>query len=208
MKHVLKYLSCIRVSCLVIIWSFLEACSPSCAPPEMFFEVFFQINPNVRTYNIGDTLWLQTQFSSFMKDEKGGAVVDFSNAENFGVDVGFLLLNPETKTRPSADSFTFVEKIGSITIKSESSKPTLRRAYFAENNRLYELKIGIITKEKGIFTIGLNYSPNVKRKNAGKCDAYARVNYKYQVANLHFDLYQQFNPQALNSQNFYSFIVE
>jgi len=122
----------------------------------MTFVVPITIEPSSADFKLGDTLWVRADFSETMKElnsQTDYTLKDF----DFKSKIGLLkLVNPNANLgyQPSAtNEITVVPRIGSIPYVGETFSPF----DFSFVGNRYKLKIGLIPKKAGIYSV--NFLP-------------------------------------------------
>lgn len=131
------------------------------------FEMGIKAYPDNEVIRIGDTIWLEVNEPSTLKDFETGREINFSNAANLGSVISFhQLSNDKEFTIKAAEKFAYILKDGT---KSRSIDPLFERAFeFDEKDRNYIFKLGIVPKEVGMFRLFFSNATNVYRKD-DKC---------------------------------------
>jgi len=180
---------------LVFFMSIGGTCRKSdCSQTDYTFEAFYKAYPDNDSIRIGDTIWLELNSPTQLKNLINGQIIDYSGAENLGTAIGYGellggdMLNPGGI--PAANSFDNVLRAG---VLSSTDKPEQVRVYrFKEENGKYLFKLGIIPKKKGTFIIAPGNAANVYRKS-DKCSK-AGFNLTFENTNQHLYLYEQKRP--------------
>ena len=157
----------IRATILALIVFLLQA--SSCDKEEKeFIEVLLRmpvtITPPQKSITLGDTLWLNFDFSDTLEDYLSGKyykVVDYS----FYTSLMFLKLIGPTIDRgdqpAAAGNFNFYPKIGQVyDIGSLSGK-----LKFDYSNSKYRAKVGLVAKQKGVFSLIMLYKGGGEKLN-------------------------------------------
>jgi len=122
----------------------------------MTFVVPIIIEPSSADFKLGDTLWVRADFSESMKELNSQTDYNIKDFD-FKSKIGLLkLLNPNTNLgyQPSAtDEITFISRVGSIPFVGETFSPF----NFSFDGNRYKLKIGLIPKRAGIYSV--NFLP-------------------------------------------------
>lgn len=175
------------------------------------FEMPFQVYPNLDSIRINDTIWLTSATSVKLNDLKTNQIVDYSGATNLGTDISYLELTGGDFSNPgaipAANNFENVLIEGS---QDESSYPERTRQFkLAETNQMYKLKLGIIPKKKGLFSIGPGDAGYVYRKT-DECTK-ASFSLVFKETNQHLYLYEQsrpgYTPSEYEQKHVYCFKV-
>lgn len=182
--------------CLLYSLSIYATCNKrfDCSQTTYSFEAFYKAYPALDSIRIRDTLWIELNTSVQLNDLIQNQTIVYSDAENFGTAIGYVLitggdlLNPGVT--PAANNFDNVLIKG---MQLQSINPIqVREFLFVEENGSYNFKLGIVPKEKGLFMISVGNSTNVyTAKN--KCDK-ANFSLTFKDTNQHLYLYEQSRP--------------
>ncbi len=122
-----------------------------CAETVYSFEMGVRAYPDEDSVNLGDTIWFEISEPVTQVDIISGKTVDYSGAENLGSSLGFEKLDSNQFTIKAANYFDYILIKGK---EIPSIDPELFKEYlFAEENRFYLFKLGIVPKESGIYGI-------------------------------------------------------
>jgi len=158
------------------------------------FKAFYKAYPDKDSIRINDTIWIELNTPTQLKDLMSNRMIDYSGAGNFGTVISFVeviggdLLNPGVI--PAANNFE------NIIIKGTAVQPIdqkqLREFLFAEENRMYLFKVGIVPKKTGLFMISTGNASNVFQKS----DRCRKSNFKltFKDTDQHLYLYEQKRP--------------
>ena len=132
------------------------------------FEAASLWSPQREVYNVGDTIILSSEIPKTLSDLINPVlVVDYSNAVGIGGGVGIAYLDTITRTAiPGRRYFDLVTFIGSLGERSVA--PDQGPAFtYTESFNKYELRVGLICKQKGIYNFSVSdlKSPGLKGKN-------------------------------------------
>lgn len=165
-----------------------------CSQTIYSFQANFSIYPDLDSNRINDTVWLELQTSTQLKDAIGNQNVDYSGAQNFGTAINYLeitggnLMDPGVF--PAANSFENILRKGS---EVQSIKPDqVREFLFKEETGIYLFRVGIVPKKKGLFMISPSNAANVYTSK-NKCDK-ANFILTFKNTNQHLYLYEQSRP--------------
>lgn len=151
-------------------------------------------SPNNDSVLIGDTIWIEINIPSKLRDINTNQIVDFSNAvsigNSFGVGefIGGSISDPGTIG--AVNNFSY------ITIKGHLINDNIlnERIQFSFNkiNDSFYLKVGVIPKITGAYYVGISDDAGVYRKN----DVCTKATFDFQFANTnqHLYLYQNNRP--------------
>jgi hypothetical protein len=174
------------------------------------FAITSEWNPQNEVYSIGDTLNLNTSFLKTMTDQiNPSLVVDYSNSVGIGGNLIILKIDTITHTFLDAlSSFNYFTTSGQL--RNSATKPLrIKDFYYTELSLRYDLKAGLIAKERGIFLLYVTdcFSNGLVGKNCTKAD------FGMTVINTdkHYGLYQyatQQEPDNLQKKTMYCFRVQ
>ena len=143
---------------------------------------------------VNDTIWVELVAPVQLKDFETGRIVDFSGAENFGPSIkygelfGGDMLNPGGVA--AANNFEN-HIIWGISVPSD--KPDQVRGFRCiEENGFYKFKVGIVSKKRGLYAIGLSNAGGVYRRH-NKCDK-AAFSLTIKDTDQHLYLYEESRP--------------
>jgi hypothetical protein len=132
--------------------------------------------------SIGDTLCLDITSPVSQIEANSGQVISYSKATNLGTAIGLgELVKPTGKE--AANDFDYYLVTG--TKVNNPNTQVVREYLFSEISSSYQLRLGIIPKRKGIFSIGLSNAANVYREN-DKC---TKAGYELYFTNTEQHLY-------------------
>jgi len=165
------------------------------------FEASIKAFPDLDSINIGDTIWLELTSPTNLRDVISGNTIDFSGAENFGNAIRIFEFTGGSVSDPGGVGavFDFDYKLIYGTFLPDNHLPNENRDYrFAEIGNEYKLKLGIIPKKKGVFTISPGNATNVYTKK-NPCDK-ANFSITFANTNQHLYFYEQNRPGYTPSQ--------
>jgi hypothetical protein len=122
------------------------------------FQVTSEWSPQREIYNVGDTIFLNSEFPKILTDNATPvpAQIDYSNSDGIFGDIGFSYLDTILKQPiPAKDSFGYVSLIGNFTERRINQNQGINTKY-SELAAKYQFKGGIICKKKGIYWIGVD----------------------------------------------------
>ena len=182
------------ISLLIIVIT-NSGCPKPCIEANYSFAVNAQINPNIDSVHVGDTIFLTSTFSSKLKDLVSGDSINYSNSTAIGSTLAFVKLIKGVDTvQETVPNFNFVSIIGRI--YNDNSIPSPKRVqqltYQGDNNN-YKIKIGIIPKQTGIYSLGLSDGLSTGRKNSNSCEK-AGFSITLNNTNQHLNYFSEWNP--------------
>jgi hypothetical protein len=163
-------------------------CNRECIDNSFGFVVQVNVTPNKDSLNIGDTLWLESVTPSTMVDLNSNKEIIFDHASNLGggMRVGELLA--ANNMADAVNNFDFVISKGDAS--NVEREPNRSKSFkYLEEKGLYELKIGIVCRKKGIYGLFLSAASNVYSPRYGSCGR-ATIYLKFKNANKHIQYLQ------------------
>jgi hypothetical protein len=200
---------------LIIITAslFLQGCNCTktglgldCAQTKYSFELGVKATPDKDSIAIGDTLWFEVNSPIQFKDAVTAQIIDYSKAENLGSGITFSALSSNSEfTVNSVDKFNYVLKDG-IELRHGYSNGLGNEYQFIEKNNRYVFLLGIVAKEKGVYSIVFSNAGNVYRSN-DKCTK-ASFNIIFENTNQHYPLNPFYIPGTNPRGGDYYFVVK
>lgn len=185
----------VAILLLIVMTTTFSTCKKGglgCANTVYNFQIAGKIDPDSDSIKIGDTLWISLNVPENFTDIFSNKIINYSGAKNLGTAVGFgnysILNNPT----PATNSFSIILVEGKKVDNPNTAQ--IREYLFEENNGRYIFKLGIVTKETGVFGIGLSNAQNVYRTSDNCTKAF--FNIVLQDTHQHYYL----NPN-INSSN-------
>lgn len=163
-----------------------------CANTVYSFQIGMRVYPDNSTVQIGDTIWFELDIPTNFTDIVSDKTINYSGAKNLGTIVGFVNYSIVNNPISAANSFYTILVKGTKVDNPQTDQ--IREYLFDEQNGRYLFKLGIVTKETGIYGIGVGNAQNVYRAS-DKC-AKAFFNIILQDTHQHYYL----NPN-INSSN-------
>lgn len=176
-----------------------------CKTVKYNFQLPAKAYPDTDSIKIGDTLWLEIDEPTILKDGISSSNIDYSGTENLGTVIGFDQLLGVGKLVYAIDKFHVTaikgQKLNQTTIDAEYR--------FIEEDKRFKFKLAIQPKEAGVFRLIIGNSNNTYRKS-DKCTK-ANFNIEFKDTQLHAYFYNVFDPNAIidasNKGNVYYFKV-
>ena len=157
-----------------------------CAENVYSFELDIKAYPDKDSINVGDTIWLEVNSPTTLKDFRSGSMVDYSGAKNLGTAIGIAELISVNVTNTEGNSF-FKYNIVTGTELPRSDSNRFREFNFAEVNQKYQFKLALIPLKKGIFKLFISNAANVYRKNDGCTKAGFGISFKDTDQHFYFN---------------------
>jgi hypothetical protein len=176
----------LKILTIIILLSTIYAtCKKDCVMANYTFKLGVKAFPNLDSVFIGDTIWLDVNEPTTLRNIETGTLVSFNNATNLGSNIGFQEVLSATQFRNAANDFKFKIIFG---IETANTNPQLFRDYlFAEQNGRYLFKLGIVPLVVGVYRLGFGNAANVVRNNS-PCER-ASFQIDFQQTDQHFYLY-------------------
>lgn len=137
--------------CSSIFLLLTSGCDPEFCYRKLYFEIPFTLSPAIDTFNIGDTIWVESHIDSLLLDSLTQEYIDVSDFE-FKIEADLARMDT-TQFLYSANDFKYVNVLGALEISNSGSIPYLNLKY-AESGGSKFLKAGIIPEKQGLFLIG------------------------------------------------------
>ena len=172
---------------------FFSNCNPirfDCTENKHTFSATIQAYPNLDSIHIGDTIWFALTIPTQLTDKVTNQVIDYSNAENLGGDMGFGKFNVvgnenDPGVIPAADDFDYSIKIGNAL--SNPVLPAQNRNFgFTESNGQYKFELGVIPRQAGVFIMSMGDIANVFRKTDKCTKAFFGISFVNTNQHLYF----------------------
>ena len=185
-----------KIAVIIIIIGcavFFSNCNPirfDCTENKYTFSATIQAYPDLDSIHIGDTIWFALTIPTQLTDKVTNKVIDYSNAENLGGDMGFGKFNGVGNVNdpgviPAADDFDYSIKIGNAL--ANPVLPAQNRNYsFNEANNQYKFLLGVTPKQTGVFIMGMGDIANVFRKSDKCTKAFFGVSFVNTNQHLYF----------------------
>ncbi|MBN8670517.1 MAG: hypothetical protein J0L80_07505 [Chitinophagales bacterium] len=178
----------------------------------LYFTLPVKTSPVKDTFNIGDTIWIEQEFSNSLKNSQNGK---YYTLNNFDFNAGFSLID--------------LNKVGSIAITnpkiivyegSKSGESSTDISYKYENNT-YKYKAAFITQQAGLYmlefaTTRSNGTGSITGVTQCKHEYYAFTFYNSNQGNCNYpflknsvdEFYQKRSEDAFNNAGSYAFYVK
>jgi hypothetical protein len=139
--------------------------------PTYSFAVTAHFTPERDSIRVGDTLYLVSEFPSTMIPVGGDQPVDYSNSTGIGNNLGIRKLEPSRVITGAVFDFDYISIDGEIYNSRDIPSPErVQQLRYGEKSGMYRLKIGMIPKAKGIYSLAIGFSGlSNGRKSGDKC---------------------------------------
>lgn len=190
MKNLL--IICIGITVITVLCS---CPGKACFEANYSFSVNASIKPDLDSINVGDTIYILSSFSSFLKDNNSGQEINYTNATNLvsNVGIGRIEIGNPMPIDAVAD-FDYFSVNGRIyNDKNIASPDGVQQLSYEESNGMYKLKVGLIAKKPGIYTLGIGNGISTGRKGGRGCEK-ASFEISLKNTNQHLYLFQSLFP--------------
>ena len=166
--------------CFIALISIYAQCNKprlDCASTKYSFELGIKAYPDKESINVGDTIWLEINELTILKDGFTGQMISYSGAANLGSFVGFSkLIDSVPKWIDAAADFSFKLIKGQAI---SNPRVELGREYnFIEEASRYKFLLGVIPKQKGVYSLVFSNASNVYRTTDKCTKAAFSINFK------------------------------
>jgi hypothetical protein len=167
-----------------------SSCNKNCVETTYSFELPIKAHPNLDSINIGDTVWLEINEPTTLKNFDG-RLINYSSAENLGSVVAFQKIDSINKT--------FIESVEKFNYKLEKGNELRRTSLdieygFIESNNQFVFKLAIVPKETGVFRLSVGSSNNTYTKQDKCTKANFIINFKETISHDYY--IRLINPAA------------
>ena len=173
-----------------------------CANTKYSFELPVKAFPNKDTIHVGDTIWLEINESTLIRDGRTGDIIDYSGTSNLGTALSFSFRDTAINLwADAANNFNF-QIIHGLELRRTKLVTEYR---FVENNGRYLFKLGVIPKVKGLYSLLFSNSDNTYR-NSDKCTK-ASFSIIFKNTDQHYYLHPLYTGQTgLVGGDYYFFV--
>ena len=161
----------------IVLFSFLFAtCKKNkgeCIGNAYKLKETWNILPQRDSINIGDTIIFSSSFSNSPFDYNSNTNVNFSGNALIGTPFSMRIVKGLGDLRPAIDSFSFFLLEGRF--EDNDRQPTqIKDIFWTESNGQYKIKIGIVARKKGDYSITIPDA--IGRLNKGnECESGAGI---------------------------------
>lgn len=129
--------------------------SKPCRNAPYSFDVTSEFSPQKEIYNVGDTIFLTSNFPKTLTNLISNQQVDYSNSLGIGGNFNMIKMDTVNKVGiEGRNNFEIINLIGTTTPISNSPNLGVNIFYVEQTNN-YNAKFGVIPKSKGLFYIGV-----------------------------------------------------
>lgn len=172
------------------------------------FAVTAEWSPQREVYNIGDTIFINSSFSKILLNNITNQNVDYSNSTGISGNITFGWMDSVSHlVNNSFSHFEAIPIIGSVTPISANPEKGVNANY--TESALYNLKVGIKLKQKGLYVIGV--TDLACKGLTGQDCTNAGFNMTVTNSNKNLNLFQYalgYAPDALLQKSIYCFRVQ
>lgn len=192
---------------------FLTACPDPCLNgPKYSFSIEAHFTPELDSIQVGDTLYLVSEFPKKLIPHGSQDVVDYANANISGSLTVFELVPNQQFAKGAVFSFNYVSLAGQIYNSREVPDPDgIQQFNYQELGDKYQVKFAFIPKKKGIYGMGILSTSSPNRSGGESCDG---ASFRTTVSNsdINLNYLDEFNksiglPPSPRPDNGYYFKV-
>lgn len=181
---------------VIIIFGSCGKLRLDCDKTTFNFKIAAKAYPDRDSIRIGDTIWIEINAPTNLTDITSNKVVDYSGAANLANALSIDRFTGGSFSNPgsvfAANDFSFILLSGFPVDSQPSGIDRIKAYLFKEDNKLYSLKLAVIPKKKGIYSIAISNGVNVYRQS-DKCTK-AAFEINFENTNQHLYLYQNNRP--------------
>jgi hypothetical protein len=202
-----------KLNCLLFILLITFVLTPGCDCKKISFDCTKQkygfnlsviAYPNKDTVVIGDTIWFEINSPTKLRDTITGQIIEYVNVANLGSLLSFDRLSVTGEfTDHSANRFNFLLRNGREIAAIDANWE--KNYLFTEANNKYIFLLGVVPKEKGIYSILFSRAANVYR-STDECTK-ANFNIIFENTDQHYPLNPFYIPGTNPKGGDYYFIV-
>lgn len=171
-------------------FALLTNCNLSCDPKDCWrtyeFTIPFSITPALDTFQIGDTLWLQSLIPNNITDNATGELVpvndfDFKVRSYINrMDTAIQIMG-NTASPYAVNDFVYFNEKGIFETINLSSVSFIKIHYTSEESS-QKLKIGIVPQKRGLFQIAFaNLTDDATKVNLTNSDCFENLKMSYKM---------------------------
>ncbi|TAF95843.1 MAG: hypothetical protein EAZ47_02900 [Bacteroidetes bacterium] len=185
--------------------------SKPCRNAPYSFDVTSEFSPQKEIYTIGDTIFLTSSFPKILTNLISNQQVTYSNSLGVGSTISTSILDTINKqVKDGLDKFTIFDIVGiSSQLQNQNIINAGKNILFLESFNTYELKIGFILRQKGLFMLGISDlgSQGLRGQNCTN----ASFNMTVTNSNKNLNLFQYalgYPADSMLAKNIYCFRVQ
>jgi hypothetical protein len=127
------------------------------------FEMGIKAYPDRDSINVGDTIWLEVNEPTTLKDAFSGKMIDYSDAANLSTTIGIAELISANQVNTNGNTFfTFFSQYGNEVVRPDTNN--FREYRLTEISNMYKFKVAVIPKKIGIYKMFIGSAANVYRR--------------------------------------------
>jgi hypothetical protein len=177
-----------------------------CAKTVYSFQLPVKAFPDKDTINIGDTIWLEINERTLIRDGVSGEMTDYSGAENLGTVIALGRYNDSMKSwvneNPQNFKFVILNSHGKLVNQTDIGTEFT----FSEQENSFLFSLAVIPLKKGLFSLLLVDARNVFRAS-DKCTK-ASFSIIFENTNQHYPLNPFYIPGTNPRGGDYYFYVK
>jgi hypothetical protein len=153
-----------------------------CAKTVYSFQLSVKASPDKDTINVGDTIWLEINEPTLIRDGISGEMIDYSGTSNLGSALSFSFRDTViNQWVDAANRFKFSLEKG---VELRVTQLVVEYQFFEENQH-FRFKAGIIPQQKGLHRLLFSSSNNTFRSTDKCTKASFAINFKETNHNRH-----------------------
>lgn len=187
-----KFKKLFTVTILLIIILINSGCPKPCNEASLSFNITCSMVPDKDSVHIGDTVFITSSFSTMLVDQLSGQTINY----NYGTDIGSTLsigqlIKSDSVPVGAVNKFKYYKIFGSLYTANTPNPETVQQLTIQRVNDLYQLKIGIIPQDTGVYALGVGDGLSSNGKNdCGK----AAFSITFSNIAQHIYYYQNWRP--------------
>lgn len=194
MKQLIAWIS------LILFVLLNTGCPKPCVEANYSFAGSLQLTPDVDSIRIGDTLFISTSFSNSLTDQSTGSLINYSNANDIECTLSVAqLISGDSIPKGAVAQFKYSSQLGSIYNSVNIPSPDLvQQIKYQQVGNNYQLRVGLIALNKGIYALGIGNGLSNTRNNTSACEK-ANFNFSISGTNQHAYYFQKWRPDFVLS---------
>lgn len=169
-----------------------SGCPKPCNQASLSFNITSRILPDYDSVHVGDTIFITSSFSTMLVDQISGQNINY----NYGNDIGSTLsiaqlVKSNSVPVGAVNRFKYYTVFGSLYTANTPNPETVQQLTIQHVNGLYQLKIGLIPQDTGVYALGIGDGLSGNGKNScGK----AAFSITFSNTDQHIYYYRNWRP--------------
>lgn len=172
----------------------LTSCPDPCLNgPKYNFSIEAHFTPEQDSIQVGDTLYLVSEFPKQLIPHGSQDVVDYADANISGSLTVFELVPNQRFATDAVFSFDYISLAGQIYNSREVPNPNgIQQFNYQELEDKYQVKFAFIPKKKGVYGMGILSTASPIRSGSESCDG---ASFRTTVSNsdINLNYLEEFN---------------